>query len=71
METDADTRSQALIEVRDPYGRVRRMIEGSEGDGNPTGRPTVPTNLNPWKLPETELPTKEHTQVLQRLDAPA
>jgi hypothetical protein len=34
-------------EVRDPYGRVRGRIEGNEGDGNPTGRPTVSTNLEP------------------------
>ena len=31
-------------------------------DGNPTGRPTLSTNLDPWKLPETKLPIKEHTQ---------
>ena len=49
-------------EVRDPYGRVRGRIEGAEGDGNPIGRPTVSTNLDPWELPETEPPTKEHTQ---------
>ena len=36
--------------------------EGTEGDGNPTGRTTVSTNLDPWELPETEPPTKEHTQ---------
>ena len=48
-------------EVRDPYGRVRGRIEGAEGDGNPIGRPTVSTNLDPWELPETEPPTKEHT----------
>ena len=36
-------------------------IEGAEGDGNPIGRPTVSTNLNPWELPETKPPTKEHT----------
>ena len=40
-------------EVRDPYGRVRGRIEGTEGDGNPIGRPTVSTNLDPWELPET------------------
>jgi hypothetical protein len=26
------------IEVEDPYGRVRRRIEGAEGDGNPIGK---------------------------------
>ena len=24
------------------------------------GRPTVSTNLDPWELPETKPPTKEH-----------
>jgi hypothetical protein len=51
------------IEVRDPYGRAKGTIEGPEGDGNRTGRPTVSTNLDPWKLPETETPTKEHIPV--------
>ena len=45
-------------EVRDPYRRVRGRTEGPQGDGNPTGRPTVSTNLDPWKLPETEPPTE-------------
>lgn len=54
-------------EVRDPYGRVRGRIEGAEGDGNPIGRPTVSTNLDPWELPETEPPTKEHTWAGPRL----
>ena len=38
----------------DPYGRIRERIEGTEGDGNPIGRPTVSTNLDSWELPETE-----------------
>ena len=50
------------VEVGESYGRGRRGIEGTEGDGNPIGRPTVSTNLDPWELPETEPPTKEHTQ---------
>ena len=36
-KTDADTYSQPLDEVGDPYGRVREKIEGTEGDGNPIG----------------------------------
>jgi hypothetical protein len=36
--------------------------EGTEEDDDPTGRPTVSTNLDTWKLPETEPPTKEHSQ---------
>ena len=36
-------------------------IQETEGDCNPIGRPTVSTNLDPWELPETKPPTKEHT----------
>jgi hypothetical protein len=50
------------MEVRKPCGRDRRRIEDPQGYGNPTGRPTVSTNLDPWELLETEPPTKEHTQ---------
>jgi hypothetical protein len=46
----------------DSYGKVSGRIEGTEGDGDPIGRPTVSTNLDPWEAPETELPTKEYTQ---------
>ena len=42
-------------EVGDP------MEELGEGDCNPIGRTTVSTNLDPWELPETKPPTKEHT----------
>ena len=49
-------------EMGDPYGRVRGRIEETEGDGNPIGRPTVSTNLDCWELPETEPPTRQHTQ---------
>jgi hypothetical protein len=45
-----------------PYGRVGRMIEGPEEDRNPTGRPTLSSNLDPWGFSETEPPTKEPTQ---------
>ena len=51
-------------EVGGSYGRIRRRIEGLLGDGNPIGRPTVSTNLDPWELPETEPPTKEHAWVM-------
>ena len=47
--------------VGDPYRRVRGRIEGTEGNGNPTGRPTVSTNLNPKELYRTLPPIKEHT----------
>jgi hypothetical protein len=48
-------------EDRDPYESVRVSIEGVEEDSNPIGRATVSTNQDPWKLPETKPPTKEHT----------
>jgi hypothetical protein len=49
------------MEIWDPYGNIRR-IGGTEEDGNPKGRPTVSTNLDPRKLPKPDLLTKEHTQ---------
>jgi hypothetical protein len=48
-------------EARDPYGRVRRRTERTEGGGNPIGRLAVSSNLALWELSETEPPTKEHT----------
>ena len=48
-------------EVRGPLWNIGGGIEGAKGDGNPIGRPTVSTNLHPWVLSETKLPTKEHT----------
>jgi hypothetical protein len=47
-----------------PYGRIKGRIEGMEGDGNPRGRPTVVTNLDPWKLPGTDPQTKEHAEAV-------
>jgi hypothetical protein len=41
------------IEVVEPYGRVRGRIDGTEGDGNPIGRPTESTNPDPSVLLET------------------
>jgi len=49
------------MEVRDPYGRVGGRVEAAEGNGNPIGRPTKSTNLDPWELLEAEPPTKEPT----------
>jgi hypothetical protein len=46
-------------EVVEPYGRVGRQIKGIKGDGTPTGRPTLSTNLDPWEFPEPEPPTKD------------
>jgi hypothetical protein len=50
------------MEVRDPYGRAGGRTEGPEGNRSPTERQTMLTNLNLWKLSETEPPTKEHIQ---------
>ena len=49
------------VEVGESYGRGRRGIEGTEGDGNPVGRPTMSTNLDSWELAKTEPPIKKHT----------
>ena len=38
----------------------------AEGDDNPRGRPTVSINLDPWHLPESEQPTKEHALAVMR-----
>ena len=35
-------------------------IEGPKVDRDSTGRPRESTNLDPWGLPETEPPGKEH-----------
>jgi hypothetical protein len=48
------------MDGRDPYGRVRGRIAGTEEYGNHIARSTVSTNLDPWGLPDTEPPTKEH-----------
>jgi hypothetical protein len=53
--------SNHWMEVWDPYGRVRGMIEVAEVGGNSIGRTEVSSNPDPWELPETNPPTKEHT----------
>ena len=45
----------------DTYEKVRRT-EGTEGDGNHIGIPTVSDNLDHLLLPETNPPAKKHTQ---------
>jgi hypothetical protein len=57
-ETGTNTANHWTV-VRDHSGRVSRRIERSEGDWDPIGITTVATNLDPWELPETKLPTKE------------
>jgi hypothetical protein len=59
MQIPTDKR---LLEVEDPCGRVRWKIEGPQKDSNSMRRPTEPTKLYSWELPEIEPPTEEHTQ---------
>jgi hypothetical protein len=59
MEADAETHSQTLDGTWESCGRVGIRVEGPEKDRDSTGRRTVSTNLDPWRLPDTEPPTKE------------
>ena len=49
------------MELGDSYGRIWERIEGPNVDKNSIGSPTELTKMEPWVLPDTELPTKEHT----------
>jgi hypothetical protein len=49
-------------ETWDTYGTVRKRIEGADENVGTIGRPTLSTNLEPWELPETKPPFKEHTR---------
>ena len=49
-------------ELEESCGREGKRIEGTREVKDTTGKPTESTNLDPWELPETEPPTKEHTQ---------
>jgi hypothetical protein len=52
MVEDTDScKANPWAEVRVPYGRVRRRIEGAEGDSNPIGRITVSMNHAPLRAP--------------------
>lgn len=47
-ETDAGTHNQPLdTGLGTQWKKVRGRIEGTEGDGNPIGRPTMLTNVDP------------------------
>ena len=48
------------MELGDSFGRVEERIEDPERYGNPIGRPTESTNLDPWELSEMEPPIKTH-----------
>ena len=56
-ETDADSYSQALDWRQGPLWLIEGKGEKAEEEGNPIGRPSISTNLEPWELPDTELPT--------------
>ena len=60
-ETDAVLAASNSTEVSNTYGRVKGKTEGAERDDNHIRNLTVSTNLNPWELPGTKSPTKEHT----------
>ena len=49
-------------EAADPCGWIREKLEEAEEEGDPIGRPAVSTNPDPRELPETEPPTRKHTQ---------
>ena len=49
-ETDTDTYIHQCTEVRVPYDWVRERLEEAEEEGDPTGRPAVSTDLDPWDL---------------------
>jgi hypothetical protein len=38
---------------------MERMEEAEE-KSNPTGRPAVSSNLNPWELPDAKPPTRQY-----------
>ena len=56
-ETDADT-AKHWPKAREPHGKIKRRIEGTEEDGNSKEKLKPPMNMDLWELPETEPPTK-------------
>jgi hypothetical protein len=46
------------IHVKDPYGGIRRRIEGAEGESYTIGNPEVSSNQDHWELAETETPSR-------------
>ena len=47
--------------LEESCGRVGIDVSKPKRSGNTQRRPTEPTNLGPWQLIETKLPTREHT----------
>ena len=51
-------------------GRVGGRTEGPEEDRASKGRPPESTNLDPWGLSGTELPTKERAWAVSDAESP-
>ena len=62
METDAETHSQRTSGHERVMWKPQGRIETASVVKDTTRRPTESTNLSPWGLTETELPTKEHAE---------
>jgi hypothetical protein len=58
--------SQILGRAQCLEEEFRGRIEDPEGDRNYTGRPMPSTNLDPWRLSETESAIKEHAMTIYR-----
>jgi hypothetical protein len=54
--------SIGLNEIGIPYGWIESRNEEAEGEGNHIGRPEVTNNLDSRECPETEPPTRQHTE---------
>jgi hypothetical protein len=62
MKTDAETHSQTLDETR---GTLWKNLEKDQGTWKRTGTPLEDKqsiNLDPWRFPEPDSPTKEWTE---------
>ena len=53
-------------ETGDPCVWIRELLQEAEEEGDPIGRPTISTNLEPWDLSDTEQPTRQHMPVDMR-----
>jgi hypothetical protein len=63
MERHGEIQTQTLDEALwESYGRVGGGIKGLEVDKDSIIRPKRPTNMDHWRLPETESSTKEYAR---------
>jgi hypothetical protein len=44
-----------MFELAEGWKKPRRKVEG-----DPIGRTTISTNPDPWELPDTDPPTRQH-----------